>query len=324
MIYRLSEDRNTEVRRSLADQLVIFDCEGIEKILYHMLFDQNRTVRLEALDALVIGRNESTIKKAQAMLEGEGQLIRAYAVAVLFNIIVNRYGVNDRAFQMYKELSSDSFRKEKDLRVLIEYYQNEYFIDHKKGMELLKASYLKAIEEEKYDIIWVLVHIFQDIQNRRNSAEINQILNNDIEKLLDEQKKFVKEMEKRKIPYRLLIIDQEDVYLSHIVSSILESKCISGVEINTAGLNIGIVEKEKIEAFLKRYNLDNNKEYDSKKVIESYLYDYVICLNISADEYNVDFCQNTYFEHVNVDNEQQIFEVCEQIKQIVSRNMYMS
>ena len=90
----LANDKNIDVRLTLARQLVLFDSDEIEEILYGMLFDQNRLVRLEAIDSISIGRHEKSIEKVQVMLREEGFLIRMYAVATLFDLITNAYGMN--------------------------------------------------------------------------------------------------------------------------------------------------------------------------------------------------------------------------------------
>lgn len=59
----LASDKNIDVRRILAKQMVIFDCDEVEDILYGMLDDKNRMVRLEAVDSLSVGRHEESIKK---------------------------------------------------------------------------------------------------------------------------------------------------------------------------------------------------------------------------------------------------------------------
>ena len=42
VLLELSQDKNPEVRGMLAENLVLFDCEETEEILYNMLSDQNR------------------------------------------------------------------------------------------------------------------------------------------------------------------------------------------------------------------------------------------------------------------------------------------
>ena len=134
----LASDKNIDVRRILAKQMVIFDCDEVEDILYGMLDDKNRMVRLEAVDSLSVGRHEESIKKVAAMLVKEGCMIRMYAVTTLFNLITNAYGMNERAFEKYNLIVKSSFQAEKNQRVLLAYYQNEYYMQPKKGILLLK------------------------------------------------------------------------------------------------------------------------------------------------------------------------------------------
>lgn len=128
----LASDKNIDVRRILAKQMVIFDCDEVEDILYGMLDDKNRMVRLEAVDSLSVGRHEESIKKVAAMLVKEGCMIRMYAVTTLFNLITNAYGMNERAFEKYNLIVKSSFQAEKNQRVLLAYYQNEYYMQPKK------------------------------------------------------------------------------------------------------------------------------------------------------------------------------------------------
>ena len=110
----LASDKNIDVRRILAKQMVIFDCDEVEDILYGMLDDKNRMVRLEAVDSLSVGRHEESIKKVAAMLVKEGCMIRMYAVTTLFNLITNAYGMNERAFEKYNLIVKSSFQAEKN------------------------------------------------------------------------------------------------------------------------------------------------------------------------------------------------------------------
>ena len=48
---------------ALANQLVIFDNDEIENVLYDMLSDKNRMVRLEAIDSLSSGRYYISLKR---------------------------------------------------------------------------------------------------------------------------------------------------------------------------------------------------------------------------------------------------------------------
>lgn len=45
VLLKLSKDKNPEVREMLAENLVLFECEEAEEILYNMLSDKNRMVR---------------------------------------------------------------------------------------------------------------------------------------------------------------------------------------------------------------------------------------------------------------------------------------
>ena len=142
----LASDKNIDVRRILAKQMVIFDCDEVEDILYGMLDDKNRMVRLEAVDSLSVGRHEESIKKVAAMLVKEGCMIRMYAVTTLFNLITNAYGMNERAFEKYNLIVKSSFQAEKNQRVLLAYYQNEYYMQPKKGILLLKKIYTDILD----------------------------------------------------------------------------------------------------------------------------------------------------------------------------------
>lgn len=179
----LASDKNIDVRRILAKQMVIFDCDEVEDILYGMLDDKNRMVRLEAVDSLSVGRHEESIKKVAAMLVKEGCMIRMYAVTTLFNLITNAYGMNERAFEKYNLIVKSSFQAEKNQRVLLAYYQNEYYMQPKKGILLLKEIYTDILDNEKYDLVWTILHILSEIRSRNNNSEIQQILEYKAEKL---------------------------------------------------------------------------------------------------------------------------------------------
>ena len=137
-IVLLANDRNTEVRMALAKQLVIFDCDEVEDILCRMLEDKNKMVRLEAVDSLAVGRHEKSIEKVATMLVKEGSMIRMYAAATLFDLIINAYGMNEKAFGKYRGIVKSEFENEKNLRVLLIYYRNEYYMQPEKGLYLFK------------------------------------------------------------------------------------------------------------------------------------------------------------------------------------------
>lgn len=193
IISRLSKDKNNDVKIALAEQLQLFDCEQVEDILCDMLSDKNRMVRLEALDSVSFGGKEETIEKVSTMLVGEGYLIRMYAVTTLFELIINVYGMCEKAFEKYREIINKSYREEANQRVLVAYFENEYYMNKEKGLSLLKDIYYKTIEERKHDVIWTILHVFRDVRNEDNQIELQQILNYRLEELLPVQQKFVNE-----------------------------------------------------------------------------------------------------------------------------------
>ena len=190
----LANDRNTEVRMALAEQLVLFDCDEVEDILCSMLDDKNRMVRLEAVDSLSVGRHEESIEKVAAMLVKEGSMIRMYAALTLFDLITNAYGMNAKAFEKYRQIVKSEFENEKNPRVLLVYYQNEYYMQPEKGLYLFKDIYTYILDNERYDLAWTILHILSEIKNRDNSKEIQQILEYKAEKLLPVQKEFIDAM----------------------------------------------------------------------------------------------------------------------------------
>lgn len=190
----LANDRNTEVRMALAEQLVLFDCDEVEDILYSMLDDKNRMVRLEAVDSLSVGKHEESIEKVAAMLVKEGSMIRMYAALTLFDLITNAYGMNAKAFEKYRRIVKSEFENEKNPRVLLSYYQNEYYMQPEKGLYLFKDMYTYILDNERYDLAWTILHILSEIKNRDNSKEMQQILEYKAEKLLPVQKEFIDAM----------------------------------------------------------------------------------------------------------------------------------
>ena len=193
-IQKLSQDKNSEVRQELASWLVLFDNEEIEDVLYQMLFDKNRMVRLEAVDSLSIGRQEKTIEKVKTMMSGEGYLIRAYAVLTLFDLITNRYGKNEEGFQRYEEIVAPYFRAEKEERVLIEYYHNQFHMDNEKGLELLGKSYISAVDKGDDRLVWPLLRTFQEIKNSNNKMKMDEILNYGLELILPVQRELAEKI----------------------------------------------------------------------------------------------------------------------------------
>lgn len=58
-------------------------------------------------------------------------------------------------------------------------------------MRLLEKSYREAVDQKRYDLIWTLLHIFQDIQNRKSTEDINRILSYKVDHVLSVQKELV-------------------------------------------------------------------------------------------------------------------------------------
>lgn len=189
-IQRLSQDKNSEIRQELASWLVLFDNEEIEDVLYQMLFDKNGMVRLAAVDSICMGRQEKTIEKVKTMMGGQGYLIRAYAVLTMFDLITNRYGRNEDAVKRYEEIVAPYYQVEKNERVLIDYYQNQFHMDNEKGLEMLGKSYMHAVDEGDAGLVWPLLHIFRDIKNSNNEKKIDDILNYRMEHILPVQREL--------------------------------------------------------------------------------------------------------------------------------------
>ena len=99
-------------REMLAENLVLFECEEAEEILYNMLSDKNRMVRLEALDSICIGRSQKAIEKVATMMSGQWYLIRMYAVMTLFDLLTNASGVNETS--VYKGYKQDKIEMRGD------------------------------------------------------------------------------------------------------------------------------------------------------------------------------------------------------------------
>lgn len=196
VLLELSQDKNPEVRGMLAENLVLFDCEETEEILYNMLSDQNLMVRLEAVDSIGVGRSRKSIEKVATMLSGQWSLIRMYAVLSLFDLLTNAFGANEEAFNQYREIKEKHFSMENNPRVLLAYYRNEYYMDHKTGLSLLENFYTDAMDQERYDLIWTVLHVLEEIKNEENQTELQRIISYKKEKLLPVQIAFIEEMEK--------------------------------------------------------------------------------------------------------------------------------
>lgn len=246
-INKLSKDENTEVRIELARQLVLFDNDEIEDILYHMLYDKNRMVRLEAVDSLSIGCQMKTIEKVRTMLSKEGYLIRGYAAATLFDLIINHYGFNKKALEKYYEYTQETFTQEENIWVKIQYYINDYLLGDESGLDWLEKTYKEVVDSQNFSLIWTLLNSFQEIMTYRNKERIHNILNYKKEKLNDNQQIKLSRIIKKQIVYKVLIIDLENTYALQTASK-LQKDLPDGVKIFSLGL-----EKEKL---LNLYSYD--------------------------------------------------------------------
>lgn len=315
IIFLLANDKNIDVRVTLAKQLVLFDNDEIEHILYTMLSDKNRMVRLEAVDSLSIGRHNATIEKIADMLEKEGYLIRMYAVTTLFNLVTNAYGVNEKAFKKYNQIINQSFQDEKNVQVLLSYYQNEYYMQPEKVFLSLKNIYVDALEKERYDLVWTTLHVFKEIKNKNNHSEIQQIIEYKIEKLLPVQKVFVDAMRMEKEPYKILILDEDNAFLSHVVALLLSSMCNKEeILIFTAGINTGILRLDDIRLFCKRNNIVCPERLYSRRITEAYAYDYIVCLNTMSNSDMYSKIKTFYYDNIDVGKDKQLLSLCKDIK----------
>lgn len=315
IISLLAHDKNIDVRMALAKQLVLFDNDEIENILYDMLSDKNRMVRLEAIDSLSSGRHYETIEKVGGMLKTEGYLIRMYAVSTLFDLITNAYGVNEKAFEKYNQIIKQSYQTEINSRVLLSYYQNEYYMQPEKGLFLLKTIYVDALENEKYDLIWTILHIFKEIKNKNNYKDILQIVKHKNEKLLPAQKVFVDTIRTEKVSCKILILDEDNSFLSHVVAVLLCSMCNKeDVMIETAGMDVGVVCLDDIRLFCERNNILCPGELYSKRITEAYAYDYIVCLNTMLNSDMYFKIETLKYANINAADDKQLISLCEDIK----------
>lgn len=316
----LASDKNIDVRRILAKQMVIFDCDEVEDILYGMLDDKNRMVRLEAVDSLSVGRHEESIKKVAAMLVKEGCMIRMYAVTTLFNLITNAYGMNERAFEKYNLIVKSSFQAEKNQRVLLAYYQNEYYMQPKKGILLLKEIYTDILDNEKYDLVWTILHILSEIRSRNNNSEIQQILEYKAEKLLPVQKEFADVMRVENVPYKILILDEDNTFLSHVVALKIRSMCSKmDITLSTAGIDTGILRFNEIRACCKKNGIFCPEKLYAKRVTEVYAYDYIVCLNIMQNQDMYSKIRTVHYKDIDIQSDEQVQLICKDIqKQLIS------
>ena len=311
----LACDKNIDVRLTLARQLVLFDSDEIEEILYGMLFDQNRLVRLEAIDSISIGRHEKSIEKVQVMLREEGFLIRMYAVATLFDLITNAYGMNEKAFGKYNQIVQQSFQIERNPYVLLSYHKNEYYMHREKGWLLLRNSYTDELDNEKYDLIWTILHTFEEIKNKDNYSELMQVVDYKVEKLSLDQKTFIEELHTKKVPYKVLILDEDNVFLSHIIALLLCSICRKeDIFIDTAGIGQGILNMNDIKVFCKLNNISCPEKLCSKRITSIYEYDYIICFNTMIDPEMYSEIKVLYYNNVDFKDKEQLMLLCVDIK----------
>ena len=68
-------------------------------------------------------------------------------------------------------------------------------MDHKTGLSLLENFYTDAMDQERYDLIWTVLHVLEEIKNEENQTELQRIISYKKEKLLPVQIAFIEEME---------------------------------------------------------------------------------------------------------------------------------
>ena len=321
VLLKLSKDKNPEVREMLAENLVLFECEEAEEILYNMLSDKNRMVRLEALDSICVGRSQKAIEKVATMMSGQWYLIRMYAVMTLFDLLTNASGVNEQVFKQYQKIKERHFSMERNPRVLLAYYRNEYYMNHKEGLYLLEKFYVDAMDDARCDLIWPVLHILEEIKSEENQNELQRIVSYKKEKLLPVQVAFIEEMENENIKRKILVLDKNNTYLSHIVAltlcALYDEK---REEVSTAGIEVGNVRLEDIKAFCNRNHIPYWGKFESKKITESYTYDYIVCINMKLEKNTFSKIKTIYYENINENDNKQIWSMCQEIKMKTQSN----
>ena len=184
-----------------------------------------------------------------------------------------------------------------------------------KGWLLLRNSYAYALDNEKYDLIWTILHIFEEIKNKDNYSELMQVVDYKVEKLLLAQKAFVDKLHIKKVPYKVLILDEDNVFLSHIIALLLRSICRKeDIFIDTAGIGQGILNMNDIKVFCKLNNISCPEKLCSKRITSIYEYDYIICFNTMIDPEMYSEIKVLYYNNVDFKDKEQLMLLCVDIK----------
>ena len=119
------------------------------------------------------------------------------------------------------------------------------------------------------------------------------------EKLLPVQVAFIEEMENENIKRKILVLDKNNTYLSHIVAltlcALYDEK---REEVSTAGIEVGNVRLEDIKAFCNRNHIPYWGKFESKKITESYTYDYIVCINMELEKNTFSKIKTIYYENI--------------------------
>lgn len=275
VIEQLSRDKSPDVRSDLAIQLVLFDRDEVEEILYQMLDDKNRHVRLEAVDSLAVGRMPKTIDKVRTMMEGQWYLIRGYAVLRLFDLLINCYGFNEKTLHKYQEYTKDSFQREENEWVKHAYYENQYFCGDESGLCHLEEQYKKVVDGTSNLRVSLFVNTFKEVLNYKNQDQIFSILNYKKDQLPWEwQKEEVDDVLNEPVPYKVLVVDKDNTAASRFAKMLSESDLPEYVQIKSAG-------------------------FKTDKILELHTYDLVVGLNLAEQEERCSYCHTILFESEN-------------------------
>ena len=91
-------------------------------------------------------------------------------------------------------------------------------------------------------------------------------------------------------------------------------------EVSTAGIEVENVRLEDIKAFCNRNHIPYWGKFESKKITESYTYDYIVCINMKLDKNTFSKIKTIYYENINENDDKQIWSMCQEIKMKTQSN----
>lgn len=192
----LSKSNNALTRNTAAELLVKSNTAQGEDILYSLSFDKNILVKMNAIDSLCIGRTLKSLQRLMSLSYDRDYLIRGYALLSHYEVYLNynkTYG-NECKIKSYSDNLKNRIADEDETWVKVVMYEIMYNCGSEDALNEIISILNESIEIKDYEVVWEILHTFEDIIEDKNKKSIENTLKHIYMLLLPAQKDYVNEI----------------------------------------------------------------------------------------------------------------------------------